>query len=77
MVYAPAAEIAAGEGRAANAGYDAFIPLVDSGIAGYFWTGAQFFSLVIYSCAAFDAGRAVAYTAGALGAPEPPVHGAF
>jgi len=58
VIFAPAA----GEGRAANAGFDAFVPLIDSGIAGYFWTGPRFLSVVLYTCKGFDADRAVAFT---------------
>jgi hypothetical protein len=32
-----------GEGKDINQGYDAFIPLIDSGIALYVWTNAKFF----------------------------------
>lgn len=67
VVHAPEAAIAAGEGRAENAGYDAFLPLVDSGIAAYVWTGPRFFSVVIYTCKGFDAARAVGFTRTALG----------
>lgn len=51
-----------GIGREENAGYDAFLPLIDSGIAGYFWSHAKFLSVVVYSCKEFDPDRAVAYT---------------
>ena len=51
-----------GEGRAENAGFDAFVPLIDSGISGYFWSEARFLSVVVYSCKKFDADAAVAYT---------------
>lgn len=49
VVHAPG-----GRGREINQGYDAFLPLVDSGIAAYFWSGPGFFSIVVYSCAPFD-----------------------
>ena len=58
VVFAPAS----GEGRAENAGYDAFVPLIDSGISGYFWTGPRFLSIVLYTCKGFDESRAVAFT---------------
>jgi hypothetical protein len=45
----------AGKGKNINQGYDAFIPLIDSGIALYIWTNARFFSVVIYTCTSFDA----------------------
>ena len=46
----------------ANAGFDAFMPLIDSGIAAYVWSGPTFLSVVIYSCAPFDEPAAVAHT---------------
>ena len=58
VVFAPGA----GEGRVENAGFDAFVPLIDSGISGYFWTGPRFLSVVLYTCKGFDEGAAVAYT---------------
>jgi len=50
-----------GKGREVNQGFDAFIPLVDSGISLYIWSSARFFSAIIYSCRAFEASRAVAF----------------
>lgn len=58
VVYAPEA----GHGRPANAGFDAFVPLIDSGISGYFWTGPRFLSVVLYTCKSFEVDRAVALT---------------
>lgn len=58
VVFSPGA----GAGRAENAGYDAFVPLIDSGISGYFWTGPRFLSIVLYTCKGFDEQAAVAYT---------------
>lgn len=43
-----------GMGKDKNAGFDAFVPLIDSGISGYFWTKAGFFSVLIYTCKGFD-----------------------
>ncbi len=77
IVYSPDSAIAEGRGQAENAGYDAFVPLVDSGIAAYFWTGPKFFSLVIYTCAAFDEARAVAFTRTALAVEGELVHAGF
>lgn len=51
-----------GMGKEENAGYDAFVPLIDSGISGYFWSKAKFFSVVIYTCKGFDADRAVEFS---------------
>lgn len=43
-----------GKSREENQGYDAFAPLIDSGISLYVWTGANFFSVIIYTCKRFD-----------------------
>lgn len=51
-----------GEGKEENQGYDAFVPLIDSGISLYVWTGAKFFSLIIYTCKAFDETKALEIT---------------
>jgi S-adenosylmethionine decarboxylase len=42
-----------------NQGFDGFVPLIDSGIAVYVWTEKKFVSTVLYTCKAFDVGRAV------------------
>ncbi len=62
-----------GVGRAESQGFDAFLPLVDSGIAAYFWTGRRFFSIVLYTCKAFDASAAVRYARAFLGVEADPV----
>jgi S-adenosylmethionine decarboxylase len=49
-------------GREENAGYDAFVPLIDSGISLYVWSGPRFLSVVAFTCKAFDAARAVDVT---------------
>lgn len=51
-----------GEGRAENQGYDAFIPLIDSGISLYVWTGQRFLSVVVFTCKSFDDSRALEFT---------------
>ena len=51
-----------GEGRADNQGYDAFVPLIDSGISLYVWTARKFLAVVVFTCKAFDATRAVEVT---------------
>jgi S-adenosylmethionine decarboxylase len=56
-IYSPA-----GLGKAENQGFDAFLPLIDSGISAYVWSGAKFFSIVLYTCKGFEAAAAVAYT---------------
>ncbi len=58
----PAIFAPAGEGRPENQGFDAFLPLIDSGISLYAWTGAQFVAVVLFTCKAFDEASAVAYT---------------
>ena len=51
-----------GDGRDENQGYDAFVPLIDSGISLYVWTRARFLALVVFTCKEFDTERAVAFT---------------
>lgn len=45
-------------GKEENAGYDAFIPLIDSGISLYVWSKPQFFSVIIFTCKHFDTKKA-------------------
>ncbi len=58
IVFSPAA----GMGREENAGYDAFVPLIDSGISAYIWSRREFFSVLLYTCKGFDESAAVAFT---------------
>jgi len=51
-----------GLGKAENQGFDAFIPLIDSGISLYVWSSAQFFATVLFTCKTFDTEQAVDYT---------------
>jgi len=51
-----------GKGKDINQGYDAFVPLIDSGISVYVWSNARFISLIIYTCKSFDANKAVKAT---------------
>jgi len=51
-----------GLGKEENQGYDAFIPLIDSGISLYVWCSDKFLSLIIYTCKAFDNEQAVEFT---------------
>src|SRR3989344_1585382 len=51
-----------GEGKEVNQGYDAFIPLIDSGISLYVWSNEKFLSCVIYTCKDFDTNKAVEFT---------------
>ena len=52
----------AGMGKGENQGYDAFAPLIDSGISGDVWSGANFASIVVYTCKGFDEKAAVNVT---------------
>lgn len=58
IVFSPAS----GMGRAENQGFDAFVPLIDSGISIYIWTQARFFSALLYTCKGFDEGQAIEFT---------------
>lgn len=51
-----------GEGKDVNQGYDAFVPLIDSGIALYIWTNEKFLSCVIYTCKKFSVEDAIKFT---------------
>lgn len=52
---------ASGMGRDENAGYDAFVPLIDSGISAYVWTEHKFFSIVLYTCKGFEQDKAIQF----------------
>ncbi len=60
----------AGLGKAENQGFDAFLPLIDSGITAYVWSTAKFFSVVLYTCKGFDEAVAVRCTREFFGAGE-------
>jgi hypothetical protein len=51
-----------GAGRDSNDGYDAFIPLIDSGISLYVWKAQRFLALVLFTCKGFNAPTAVTFT---------------
>ena len=57
IVHAPG-----GAGKDANEGFDAFIPLIDSGISLYVWSKRRFFAAVLFTCKAFDEQSAVDFT---------------
>jgi hypothetical protein len=59
-----------GTGREENAGYDAFVPLIDSGISLYVWSRPRFLSVVMFTCKRFDADRAVSITRDFFGMRE-------
>jgi hypothetical protein len=46
-------------GKEDNQGYDAFAPLIDSGISLYIWSSQNFLSTVVYTCKGFDENLAV------------------
>lgn len=58
VIFAPAS----GMGKDENAGFDAFVPLIDSGISGYFWSKNKFLSVVIYTCKGFSNDDAINFT---------------
>ena len=51
-----------GDGKEINQGYDAFIPLIDSGIALYVWSNEKFLSCVLYTCKDFSIPDALEFT---------------
>lgn len=57
IVHAPG-----GAGKAGNAGFDAFMPLIDSGISLYVWSNQRFFATVLFSCRRFDVAAALQFT---------------
>jgi S-adenosylmethionine decarboxylase len=59
-----------GLGKEENEGFDAFIPLIDSGISLYVWSAAKFFAAVLFTCKAFDTDRALSYTAESFDASQ-------
>jgi S-adenosylmethionine/arginine decarboxylase-like enzyme len=52
-----------GQGILKNQGIEAFIPLIESGVALYTWQSSRFISLIIYTCKAFDENKALAIVA--------------
>ncbi len=57
IVHAPG-----GAGKEGNEGFDAFIPLIDSGISLYVWSKRRFFAAVLFTCKAFDRQAAIDFT---------------
>jgi hypothetical protein len=49
-------------GRQTNEGFDAFIPLIDSGISLYVWTAERFAALVLFTCKSFEVRAAATFT---------------
>ncbi len=58
VIFSPAE----GLGSEGNEGFDAFIPLIDSGISIYVWSSAKFLSVVIYTCKKFEKQKAIDFT---------------
>ncbi|HET9726277.1 MAG TPA: hypothetical protein VFP28_05130 [Gemmatimonadales bacterium] len=58
----PIVHATSGQGKAANEGYDAFVPLIDSGIYVCVWSARRFASVILYTCAEFDDEVATAAT---------------
>ena len=51
-----------GQGKEENQGYDAFVPLIDSGISLYVCTVSKFMSCVLYTCKDFSTEKAIEFT---------------
>ena len=51
-----------GQGKVVNEGYDAFVPLIDSGIYVCVWSGPRFVSTILYTCTDFDDTKATSLT---------------
>lgn len=51
-----------GMGKEENQGYDAFVPLIDSGISLYVWSNKKFLSCVLYTCKDFSTDAAIGFT---------------
>ena len=56
-VFSPSAK-----GKPENQGYDAFMPLIDSGISVYVWSAQTFYSAVLFTCKTFSVSDAVEFT---------------
>lgn len=67
---APIVHAPGGAGKDANEGFDAFIPLIDSGISLYVWSKRRFFAAVLFTCKAFDERAALAFTREFFGAKD-------
>jgi len=51
-----------GEGKEENQGFDAFIPLIDTGISLYVLSNNKFFSCIIFICKDFDEKNPIDHT---------------
>jgi len=59
-----------GIGKDENEGFDAFLPLIDSGISLYVWSSKKFFAAVLFTCKEFNENAAIEYTREFFGAAE-------
>jgi S-adenosylmethionine decarboxylase len=59
---APIIHSPGGIGKPENQGFDAFIPLIDSGISLYVWSARQFFAAVLFTCKSFEVSHALDFT---------------
>jgi len=59
-----------GIGKPENQGFDAFIPLIDSGISLYVWSARRFFAAVLFTCKSFAVSRALDFTRQHFGSEE-------
>ena len=66
----PIVHVPGGAGKDDNEGFDAFIPLIDSGISLYVWSKKRFFAVVLFTCKRFDVESAVRFTRNFFEAPE-------
>jgi S-adenosylmethionine decarboxylase len=66
----PVIHATADAGKPENQGFDAFIPLIDSGISLYVWSQKQFFAAVLFTCKRFDMNAALRFTRDYFGATE-------
>ena len=58
----PIVHATSGVGKEMNQGYDAFVPLIDSGIYIGVWVNKKFVSLIIYTCKDFNEDKALEKT---------------
>jgi hypothetical protein len=58
----PTVHKTSGAGKEQNQGYDAFVPLIDSGIYIGVWVNRKFLSLILYTCTNFDDSLAIEKT---------------
>jgi S-adenosylmethionine/arginine decarboxylase-like enzyme len=67
---APFVSSSRGFGSDVNQGFEAFLPLIESGISLYTWSRDRFFSIVLFTCKAFDETEAVRTIRQRLGADK-------